>query len=320
MPPKPRILVIGSANVDFVTKLKRLPNPDETIFSEGPYLQTPGGKGINTAVCAKRLGADALLCTRVGADNNGMLLRKCLSEENLDIRYVKIDKKFQTGFEIMIYDENDCLRTINHTGANFFILPADVEDAFTCYPDCLVLDFDMNYDTVLCAIKSAAEMNIPVIADACSPFCEENAALQGDFEIFILDEKQAYFYTGIKPVNADSFLKICIDLYNKISTKFIVLLLEDKGAYIYDGLHYSIIPSFYVRRSDLLAAKDSFTASLAYEYLRSSDIISAVKYANAVFAITSARPGTLSSLPENENLVLSFIKNGGNFDFQKNHL
>lgn len=51
----PRVLVIGSANVDFVVTVERLPAPGETV-SEGTLLVNHGGKGANQAVAARRLG------------------------------------------------------------------------------------------------------------------------------------------------------------------------------------------------------------------------------------------------------------------------
>jgi len=51
-----RVLVVGSANVDFTVALDRLPERGETV-SEGTLLVARGGKGANQAVAARRLGA-----------------------------------------------------------------------------------------------------------------------------------------------------------------------------------------------------------------------------------------------------------------------
>jgi hypothetical protein len=45
----PRVLVIGSANVDFVVHVERRPAPGETV-SEGTLLVNHGGKGANQTI------------------------------------------------------------------------------------------------------------------------------------------------------------------------------------------------------------------------------------------------------------------------------
>ncbi len=50
------IVVVGSLNMDLVTRAPRHPQPGETLI--GSDFQTfPGGKGANQAVAAARLGA-----------------------------------------------------------------------------------------------------------------------------------------------------------------------------------------------------------------------------------------------------------------------
>jgi ribokinase len=53
---KPRILVVGSINMDLVLEMDRLPEGGETLLGRC-YSYIPGGKGANQAVAAARLGA-----------------------------------------------------------------------------------------------------------------------------------------------------------------------------------------------------------------------------------------------------------------------
>ena len=53
---------MGSANIDFVCRMPRIPSDGETIISGDTYAFVPGGKGANTAVAASRLGGDVVFC------------------------------------------------------------------------------------------------------------------------------------------------------------------------------------------------------------------------------------------------------------------
>jgi len=55
-----RILVVGSANMDFIMNCDRLPSVGETILSYENYGYAAGGKGANCAVAAALLGAAVL--------------------------------------------------------------------------------------------------------------------------------------------------------------------------------------------------------------------------------------------------------------------
>jgi len=61
------LTVVGSINLDLVTRVKGLPRPGETL-SGATLERVPGGKGANQAVAAARLGADVRMVGCVGAD------------------------------------------------------------------------------------------------------------------------------------------------------------------------------------------------------------------------------------------------------------
>ena len=76
-----RILVVSSANLDFVQRMRRIPNSGESVIEtpEFGYSYVPGGKGGNSAVTFARMGDDCVFCTRLGTDGNGVCVQ-CLPE------------------------------------------------------------------------------------------------------------------------------------------------------------------------------------------------------------------------------------------------
>ena len=67
MDQQPKILVLGSLNMDLVVKSLRLPKKGETIMGDS-FNTTPGGKGANQAVAASKMGAHSKMIGRVGDD------------------------------------------------------------------------------------------------------------------------------------------------------------------------------------------------------------------------------------------------------------
>ena len=64
---KPKVCVVGSANIDQVSYVKRTPNDGETVFGDS-YQMGFGGKGANQAVMAGILGAEVYVITCLGSD------------------------------------------------------------------------------------------------------------------------------------------------------------------------------------------------------------------------------------------------------------
>jgi ribokinase len=63
----PRIVVVGSINLDLVVRIPTLPRPGETVGG-GTFSRIPGGKGANQAVACARLGADVTMVGALGRD------------------------------------------------------------------------------------------------------------------------------------------------------------------------------------------------------------------------------------------------------------
>lgn len=78
-----RYCVLGSVNMDMVTRVSRFPKPGETV--DGVSFATfPGGKGANQAVALGRLGAKVVMAARIGDDAFGDLYRRIFSTEGVD--------------------------------------------------------------------------------------------------------------------------------------------------------------------------------------------------------------------------------------------
>src|ERR1700691_1131463 len=162
MAKRPRIAVVGSANVDLTTFAERFPKPGETIFGQKFDLGF-GGKGANQAVAARRCGADVFMVARVGRE----LFRPATSENfkklGIDATHVKQVEGLSTGVAPIFVEPNGQNRILVVKGANDALMPADVDAAAEMLKaaDCIVLQFEIPLETVYYTIGFARKNGIP---------------------------------------------------------------------------------------------------------------------------------------------------------------
>lgn len=304
---QPRILCIGSANMDLVMKMERVPERGETLITTRDYEFIPGGKGANAAVAAARLGADTLFCTRVGSDANGSILRDMYIKENISPRFIGVDKNNNTGLAGIFLESDGSNRIVVYPGANNALTADDLEEAFISYPDAVLMQFEIPESTIIKACRMAAQKGVKVFIDAGPARKDFPLKELGKLEIFSPNETETLAYTGISPDTMSSTMSATVKLSVMVNAKYIVLKLGSRGAYVYDGVNADIIPSYEVTAVDSTAAGDAFTAALTYEYIKTGDIIHSIKFANAVGALTVTRMGASSSLPTYDE-VMNFVK------------
>ena len=304
---KPRILVVGSANMDIVFSMPRIPNKGESIIAE-KYSYVPGGKGANAATAVARIGGDAVFCARIGNDEAGKKLLEAYAREKIVVRYIKTDKVAQTGLAAVLLEDDGTNRIVVYPNANLNLEVEDVENAFLCYPDAVLMQFETNAESVAAATEFAAKQNIPVIIDAGPVEKDFPYELLKNVTIISPNEVETAQITGINPTNADMCLQACMRLQSMTKAKYVVLKLSDRGCFAFDGKNVEYMPSHYVNAKDTTAAGDAFTAALTVEYLKTKNLSRACKYANVAGALAVTKFGAMSSLPteaELDNFVLA---------------
>lgn len=115
------IAVIGSLNIDFITRTPRVPGPGETLTSNS-FTTGFGGKGANQAVACARLaskGTKVAMVGNVGDDGFGKDYFEALGKEGINADGVKTVKGETTGAANIVVEESTGENRIMFTpGAN----------------------------------------------------------------------------------------------------------------------------------------------------------------------------------------------------------
>jgi len=108
------LTVVGSANLDLVAQVERLPRPGETV-TDATLLRAPGGKGANQAVAAARLGADVRFLGAVGEDGFAEQALSGLREAGVEL---EVKRCGETGIALIAVDADGENEIIVVPGAN----------------------------------------------------------------------------------------------------------------------------------------------------------------------------------------------------------
>lgn len=294
-----KILVVSSANMDFVMRVGDIPTAGKTVIESRSYRYVPGGKGANSALAFARLGADCVFCTRLGEDANGEALRSLYDGAGIDTRYIVTDREEPTGLAVIMVEDEGANRIIVYPGANNAVCRADVEAALECAPDAIFMQLEIGEAAILETAAMAAKRGIPVFVDAGPARADFPLARMAGLTVLSPNESETQIFTGISPDSEADCAAAARKLASVSDAKHIVIKLGGRGAYVWDrgAERGEIVPAYPTDAVDTTAAGDAFTAAMTLEYLRTGDIVRAVRYGNAVGAITVSRPGASTSIP-----------------------
>ncbi len=299
------ILVIGSANVDYVAFVDNAPRPGETVTGTR-FATHGGGKGANQAFAAARLGAASTLVARVGRDTQGAWLKSHLAAGGVDIRHVIDDDDASTGVALIVVDRAGENSIVVAPGANARLAADDLEARGPLFADAAVvlLQLEVPIDTVHAAALRARASNCTVLLDPAParPLPDGLLALA---DYVTPNETELRALAGESPqesalaraaLSLDEAAALGLKLLDRGSS-CVIAKLGAAGALLirrHERLH---VPAPRVAVVDTTAAGDVFNAALAVALAAGAREGDALRYATAAAALSVTREGAQSSMP-----------------------
>jgi ribokinase len=158
-----RVVVLGSLNVDLVTRVERHPRPGETVMGDG-LDRLAGGKGANQAVAAAAAGAEVAMVGCVGSDEAGTAYVARLLARGIDIAGIRVAHGCPTGHAIITVDDLGENSIVVVSGANAAVATDDIRQLERLGPrDVLLLQLEVPLDVVAAAARSASGRGARVI-------------------------------------------------------------------------------------------------------------------------------------------------------------
>ena len=296
-----QVIVVGSLNMDLVTRTPRIPQPGETIIGSDFHI-LPGGKGANQAVAAARLGARVSMIGRVGDDSFGSLLLDNLAAAGVDHTLVISDPEAATGVALIVVDDAGQNSIVVASGANARLSPGDVDagaDGIAA-ADALLLQLESPMETVMRAAEVGRACGVTVVLNPAParPLPDELLSL---IDVLVPNESETALLAGMDVVSQADAEKAAAALL-RLGVGTVILTLGSRGALVAREAGADVFPAFDVTPVDTTAAGDAFVGGFAVALAEGRPLVEAVRWGNAAGALATTKLGAQPSLPTRDML------------------
>ncbi len=254
-------------------------NPGETVVATSTFSEI-GGKGINQAVAAKRMGAQVSFLAAVGDDDDAKKCAEVIMQESIH-GYLATKQDEKTTFAFILTDKNGENRVTGYHGAELTVMDVAGFEAEIASSDILLLQQEVPEEVNLAAARLARRYGVKVMLNP-APIRKISPELAELVWLVTPNEHEAEGLDGYTfPLQ--------------------VTTLGGDGCRIPGG---KIIPATPVQAVDTTGAGDTFNGTLAVCLAQGMDMETACRYAVAAAGISVTKHGVLTSIPYRNEVIL----------------
>jgi fructokinase len=307
----PAVVCLGEVLTDFVALDGTLPLPQATTFQKAA-----GGAPANVAVALARLGTSVAFIGKVGGDAFGQSLRETLAAEGVDVRGMLEAPTARTALAFVGSDGRGGREFVfYHQGtADTLLRPEEVDRALIAHArifhfGSVTLAAEPSRTATTVAARWAHE-------HACLTSFDPNVrlevwdsprhALESIIEILRLVDIAKVSYDELAFLTGTSDVSDACRVLRDHGPTIAIVTLGGGGCYYQTVTSSGQVPGIAVESVDSLGAGDAFVAGVLACLSASPDLtvlrdearlVDALRFANAVGAITTTRYGAIPALP-----------------------
>jgi ribokinase len=299
MNPEWDVIVMGGANVDYLVRGHNLPKPGEQI--EGfEFRQSFGGKGVNQAVAAARLGARVALIAALGDEADDDQLLAYLEQEGVDTRFVKRKVGATCGRVLIHVDHLGRKQSLDAPGANLMLSAAVVPEEAVTGARVALTQLGVPLPAVQKFARLAQNAGARLILDPSPPY-EPPDELCCQVDILKPNAAEAEALTGIPVRGVESARKAAHILLSH-GIRMVALPAGEEGNLLIWEDGESLHPLFEVQTIDTTGAGDAYAGALGVAFAEGLALEEAGELASAAAALTTTRLGVQDALPRRDQV------------------
>ena len=306
----PRVIVVGSINVDLVATADRLPAPGETVTG-ARFSRHHGGKGGNQAVAAARLGVPTAFVGAVGEDEFGEEARAALAAEGIDLAALRT-LPGATGVALILVDGRGENLISVASGAN-----ADLTDEATragltqLAPqrgDVVLVGHEIPTAAVRSALRIAREGAATTILNPAPAQGLDRSVFgladiltpnRGELATLVAEDGRRVGRAGPASARPEVAAATLLDANSEGEgiREAVIVTLGDAGAVVVRRTGALDLPAPRVASIDAVGAGDAFNGALAAGLAAGHDLETAARRAIAAAALATTRAGAREGMP-----------------------
>ncbi len=295
--------MVGSANLDLVYRVERIPAAGETVLATASDT-APGGKGNNQVTAAARAGAHASLIAALGADAAGDRLVENLVKSGVALHVRRVEAP--TGTALITVDDRAENTIVVDSGANRMLteLTSDERDVIAG-ADILLLQLETPMATVVEAVAVARGAGTAVVLNA-APIRYLPRALLDDVDVLVVNEHEAaHLAADLRQAGrVDADERALAATLGELGLA-VIITLGARGALVSaPGEGSRSVAGLTVDAVDTTGAGDTFCGALAAELDRAGassldleTLVRCAEFATIAAALSVQRPGAVPSIP-----------------------
>lgn len=291
------IVSFGSINVDTYLDFENLPHTG-TSASTSMSAVYPGGKCLNEAIGAAKLGHAAAAIGKVGDDTDADMVLDALIAHDVDVSAIERVGGQRTGQAYIFVDKTGASMISIVSGANTALAP---NDAVACER--------LFENAAICLLQT--EVSLEAISQAAS-------IAKGHGAITILKPSDCKALPAdllsnidILAPNLDELNAICpgeepmerkVAALQNRGAGTVIVTMGAEGCCVFERDRQTRIASHKVDSIDTTGAGDAFISALAAYLLYGRDVVSASRIATYAAALSTLRQGVPQALVDRETL------------------
>jgi len=290
-----RVVVCGSLNMDVVVQSARRPATGETLLGATVSF-LPGGKGLNQAVAAARLGVPTAMVGAVGNDAFANSLRGFLADSDIDSSGVREIDGQATGVAIIQVAAKDNAITVA-SGANLHFTRHMVRQEPRA-DEVWVAQFETPLAETQAVLRRARAAGARTVLNL-APFLAFPDNLLKQVDVAVLNEIELAQATR-SDVRGTSALRQVVAACQKVRAKgarSVVATLGASGAVVVTADGVAAVPAFKAKVVDTTGAGDCFVGALAARMAKGATLAEAARYASAAASCSVEQLGAAPSMP-----------------------
>jgi ribokinase len=273
------VLVVGSANLDLVATVDRLPGPGETVPGSS-FHEYPGGKGLNQAVAAARAGARCAFVGAVGRDAAGEVLLGVMHRDGIATDHVTMVDE----------PSGRALIFVSSTAENSIVVVAGANDTVTAVATPTAKVVLSQLEVPARAIErafSAARAAGAVTVLNPAPVKDVPDSVLALCDVIVPNEHEVRLLGGVERLRS-------------LGARAVVVTLGANGADLHTADGVTHIDPFPVTPVDTTAAGDTFSGALCARLAAGDDLPTALRFAAAAGALCTTSAGAVPSIPHRD--------------------